>query len=200
MKQSLAIILIYILYRIYKKNKKNNNEIPTTYIGKNLEIEQKIHQDIINKLSQIKEDDKEESINKISIDLSKYYSNGYLMTKTELLFYKELKKVTDKLNLVIFPQVNLERIINVYDSNYSDRNRIKSRSIDYTIANNKDCKIICCIELDDYYHNRESVKQKDAFKNELFKKVKIPLYRIKVNKFYNLEELENKIKKNLILQ
>lgn len=136
-------------------------------------------------------------INSDSIDLSKYQSNGYIMTQTELVFYRELKKVTDKLELSIFPQVDLERIINVNDNNNKDRNRIKSRSIDFSIVNNKNCKIICCIELDDYTHNRQNVQKSDNFKNELFKQVKIPLKRVKVNSYYNLEELENMIKESL---
>lgn len=132
-----------------------------------------------------------------NMDLSKYVANGYIMTQTELIFYRELKKVTDKLELSIFPQVDLERIINVSDNNNKDRNRIKSRSIDFSIVNNKNCKIVCCIELDDFTHSRENVKKADNFKNELFKKVNIPLKRIKVNNFYKLEELENMIKESL---
>lgn len=132
-----------------------------------------------------------------NIDLSKYQANGYIMTQTELLFYRELKKVTDKLELSIFPQVDLKRIVKVSDNNNKDRNKIKSRSIDFSIVNNKNCKIVCCIELDDYTHNRENVKKADNFKNELFKHVNIPLKRVKVNKFYNLEELENMIKESL---
>ena len=84
---------------------------------------------------------------------------------------------------------------NVKDNNKVDRNRIKSRSIDFTIVNNKNCKIVCCIELDDYTHNRENVKKLDNFKNELFKQVNIPLYRVKVSNIYNLEEIREKFKK-----
>ena len=131
------------------------------------------------------------------INLEKYKANGYIMTQTELIFYRELKKVTDKLELTIFTQIGLERIIDVIDHNTSDRNKIKSRSIDFAIVNNKNCKIVCCIELDDYTHNREKAKKIDNFKNELFKQVKIPLYRIKVNNYYNLNELENIIKESL---
>lgn len=139
---------------------------------------------------------KENIIKENNNNLSKYTTNNYLMTQTELQFYRELKKVTDKLEFTIFPQVNLERIVNVIDNNIADRNKIKSRSIDYTIVNNKNCKIVCCIELDDYTHNRKKVIENDNFKNELFKKVDIPLYRIKVNKYYNLEELEHIIKES----
>ena len=139
-----------------------------------------------------------ENTNKVTedkkIDYSNYETNNYVMTQTELKFYRELKKVTDELDLNIFPQVNLERIINVKNNNKPDRNRIKSRSIDFTIVNNKNCRIVCCIELDDYTHNRENVKKLDNFKDELFKQVNIPLYRIKVNSTYNLEEIKEKLK------
>lgn len=124
-------------------------------------------------------------------DLSKYESKQYVMTQTELIFYRELKKITDELELTIFPQVDLERIIQVSDHNNSDRNRIKSRSIDFTIVNNKNCKIVSCIELDDYTHNTEKTKQADIFKNNLFQKVGIPLHRIKVSNTYNLEEIKS---------
>lgn len=132
-------------------------------------------------------------------NLSNYIKKDYVMTQTELIFYRELKKVTDKLELSIFPQVNLERIINVKDNNKADRNRIKSRSIDYTIVNNKNCKIVCCIELDDYTHNYKNRTERDNFINELFDNVGIKLHRIKVNNYYNLEELENKLKESLQL-
>lgn len=126
--------------------------------------------------------------------LDNYVTKKYIMTQTELQFYRELKKVTDKLNLTIFSQVNLERIVQVKDNNTKDRNRIKSRSIDYTIVNNENCKVICCIELDDYTHNTNKAKMNDQFKDELFKKVNIPLHRIKVNNNYNLEQIENILK------
>lgn len=206
-------LIIYIInknkkktkYNYYKYNNKHKNNNYNIYEDYNLPKNNKL--DYMNNIPQ---NNKLDHINNISsitynntikyIDLSKYHTDGYVMTHTELLFYKELKKITDKLELLIFPQVGLERIINVYDGNYADRNRIKSRSIDYAIVNNQNCKIICCIELDDYSHNSEKSKEVDEFKNELFRKVRIPLYRIKVSSYYNLEELENRIKENLITQ
>ena len=140
-----------------------------------------------------KEDEKVEN----NIDLTMYEKNDYVMTQTELKFYRELKKVTDKMELTIFPQVDLERFIKVKDNNNKDRNRIKSRSIDFTIVNNKNCKIICCIELDDYTHNWENVKKSDEFKNNLFNKVGLKLYRIKVAEKYNIEDIEKIIKESI---
>lgn len=143
---------------------------------------------ILNKNNQTVE--QPTTLNQKNIDFSKYTTKHYIMTQTELIFYRELKKVTDELEATIFPQVDLERIIQVSDNNNIDRNRIKSRSIDFTIVNNKNCKIISCIELDDYTHNTEKAKQANSFKDNLFQKVNIPLHRIKVNSNYNLEELK----------
>ena len=128
------------------------------------------------------------------LNLSKYTTKKYVMTQTELIFYRELKKITDELELTIFPQVDLERIIQVTNNNSADRNKIKSRSVDYTIVNNKNCKIVACIELDDKSHNTQKAQKADNFKNELFNKVNIPLHRIKVNNFYNLEKLKENLK------
>lgn len=142
-------------------------------------------------------DNKKTEIQNNEEDYSLYTTKNYVMTPTELTFFRELKKVTDELELLIFPQVDLEKIIQVKNNNGAKRNKIKSRSIDYTIVNNKNCKIVCCIELDDKSHERESSKKIDEFKNEIFKHVEIPLYRVKVNNYYNLEELKEKISKNI---
>ena len=142
-------------------------------------------------------DNKKTEIQNNEEDYSLYTTKNYVMTPTELTFFRELKKVTDELELLIFPQVDLEKIIQVKNNNGAKRNKIKSRSIDYTIVNSKNCKVVCCIELDDKSHERESSKKIDEFKNEIFKHVEIPLYRVKVNNYYNLEELKEKISKNI---
>lgn len=138
-----------------------------------------------------------EEVTETRYDLSKYQTKHYIMTSTELTFYRILKDITDELELTIFPQVRLEQIIQVSDKNSKDRNRIKSRSIDYTIVSNKNCKIILCIELDDNSHKRASVQRTDEFRNNLFKKVGIPLYRIEVKDMYNKESIRSILKESL---
>lgn len=130
-------------------------------------------------------------------DLSKYRKKTYVMTKNELIFYRVLKQVTNELELSVFPQVHLEEIIEVIDGNNRDRNKIKSRSIDYTIVENNKCKIIACIELDDSTHEKQSVKKKDEIRNNLFKKVGIPLHRIKIQNNYNKDELKKFLQEDL---
>ena len=70
-----------------------------------------------------------------NINIGLYEKKEYLMTKNELKFYKQLKKITDKLNLTIFVQVSLYQIIK--NKEYKDFNKKKSKSIDFVITENK---------------------------------------------------------------
>ena len=127
-------------------------------------------------------------------DYLHYMKRNYIMTATELKFYRELKKITDKNNMTIFPQVNMERLIQVKNNEYKYRNKIKSRTIDFTIVSNTNCKIICGIELDDYTHNYKNRIERDKFINELFRNIDLPLIRIKVSNNYDTNSIENKLK------
>lgn len=123
-----------------------------------------------------------------------YERKEYLMTKNELKFYKQLKKITDKLELTIFAQVSLYQVIR--NKNFKDFNKIKSKSIDFVITENNG-KIKMCIELDDKSHNKNNRIERDNFINEIFNQANIKLLRIPVQDFYNLENLELKIKESL---
>lgn len=143
------------------------------------------------------------SLNKFSIDNKNdndnhyndsYEKKEYLMTRNELKFYKQLKKITDKLELTIFAQVSLYQVIR--NKNFKDFNKIKSKSIDFVITENNG-KIKMCIELDDKSHNKNNRIERDNFINEIFNQANIKLLRIPVQDFYNLENLELKIKESL---
>lgn len=169
MKEIISLIIWGILiYLIIQKNQKN----------KNIEIES------INSPT---------AINNIS---AYYTTKNFIMTKTEQIFYTQLeKKINEKdLKYKIFPQVNLESIVQTKNQNYKYRNKIKSKSIDYTIVSEDTFKIICCIELDDNTHYMQERIQRDKFVNELFDGVQIKLLRVKVSNTYDLESIVNQIK------
>ena len=128
-------------------------------------------------------------------DLSSLYEKKtYLLTQNELKFYKLLKNITDKNNLNIFCQVALYEIIK--SKNIKDFNKIKSKTIDFVITD-VNCKIKLCIELDDPTHIKENRQKRDEFVDNLFKELNIKLIRTPVQSYYNLNELENKIKESL---
>lgn len=124
----------------------------------------------------------------------KYAKKEYLLTQTELKFYKLLKQITDELNLIICPQVTLYEIVNIKD--YKAFSKIQNKSIDFVIAE-PNLKIKLCIELDDYTHKRGKRIKRDEFINKLFNDLGIKLIRIPVQNYYNLEELKTKIKESL---
>ena len=149
-----------------------------------------IYQKINEKNNRLPEEQKKEE-NDYS---KKYEKKEYLLTPTELKFYKALKLVTDELNLVICPQVSMYEIVN--NKEYKDFNKISRKSIDFVITE-QNLKIKLCIELDDYTHNRQSRIYRDNFVNEVFKATNVKILRIPVQNYYNLEELKNKIKESL---
>ena len=128
-------------------------------------------------------------------NITGYEKNSYLLTKTELKFYRELINVTNELDLVVFPKIRLADIFK--NQSYKEFNKIKSKHIDFLLCEKTNCKIKLAIELDDYTHNKERVIKNDIFKNEIFKQTNLPLIRIMVNNEYNMEELKQKIKESL---
>ena len=118
----------------------------------------------------------------------------YLLTPTELKFYKLLKTITEELNYTLFTQIALYEIVNC--KNFKNFNKIKSKSIDFVITE-KNCKIKLCIELDDKTHNANKRIERDNFINNMFKELDIKLLRIPVQNFYNLEELKQKIQESI---
>ncbi len=146
---------------------------------------------IIERIINIKP--KEEKNN--NIDYSTLYTKKeYIMTIDELKFYKLLKSITTKYNLTIFTQVSLYALVKNKD--IKDFNKIKSKSIDFVITDNNG-KIRFCIELDDTTHLKETRQDRDMFVNQLFNQIGIKLIRVPKQNYYNLQELEEKIKENL---
>lgn len=127
--------------------------------------------------------------------LNDFEKKDYLLSNNEIKFYKLLKGITDKLGLSLFSQVSLYQIIK--SKNQTAFNKIRSKSIDFVITDaNSNIKL--CIELDDPTHQRYNRVQRDNFLNGLFNILNIKLLRIPVKNFYNLEELESQIRKNML--
>lgn len=125
-----------------------------------------------------------------------YTTKRLIMTKTETQFYKLLQNaiLENNLDILIFPQINLENIIQAKNNDLAARNRIKSRSIDYTIVSKDTLQVICCIELDDYTHNTYKRINRDSFINQIFQEVNIRLIRVTVSSSYNIEQIISQIK------
>lgn len=133
--------------------------------------------------------------NNIQIDYKdKFTKKEYLLTPTELKFYRILKQITDELGYSLFCQVSLYEIVK--NKQFKDFAKIRYKTIDFVITQ-ENCKILLCIELDDYSHNSSNRIQRDDFLNKLFKDLDIKFLRVPVQSFYNMEELRNKIKESI---
>lgn len=146
---------------------------------------------IVNKKKNKQEENKIENIVNYS---SLYSKKEYLLTQEELKLYKLLKDICKNNNLNLFCQVSLYELVKAKE--YKDFNKIKAKTIDYVIADTN-CKIKLCIELDDTTHIRQDRIERDKFINELFKELDIKLLRIPVQKWYNIQQIEEKIKESL---
>ena len=115
------------------------------------------------------------------------YKAKLLLTKSEYTFFKTLQKILDNDKYIICPKVRLEDFIDVtYKQEiFKYRGYIKSRHVDFLICDNN-LHILFAIELDDKTHNSEKAKNTDEFKNKLFEKIGIKLYRIKTEDNYEI--------------
>lgn len=166
----LIIAAIVIIYLVYKNKKTATN-------GAKPETEP------------------EEIKNKDTLNLCNKYKRKLLLTKTEYTFYGLLKKKCDEASLLICPKVRLEDFIDVTaEEKMKYRGYIKSRHIDFLICDSK-LRIVAAIELDDTSHKTSKAQSADAFKNELYRVIELPLYRIKTNENYN-EKVETIIQEH----
>lgn len=179
----IGIIVIIVIIVKVRKNKKENYYLQPPTDEENQEITERKKMKPLFDSKYLKHGYNEE-----------YTKKDYLLTPTELKFYKHLKSITDELNLVICPQVVLYEIIK--NVNYKGFNKIQSKCIDFVITE-PNLKIKLCIELDDYTHKRPKRIARDDFLDKLFYDVNIKLIRIPVQSFYNLDELKDKIRESL---
>lgn len=134
-----------------------------------------------------------------NIKINEYpYKQKYLLTKTEYKFYKTLKTICDKQQIIICPKVRLEDFVEVIskDNKQKYRGYIKSRHIDFLLCDTN-LYIKVAIELDDKTHNTNKAQKTDELKNNIFKTINIPLYRIKVSE-QDYETKINEIIKSIV--
>ena len=176
MEIAIIILLIIIIIIMVVKKPKNNivksTKSPTT---KSIGFKAKAYENEVP----------EELITKYQ------YEKTAVLTKTESNFYRDLKEITTKYKLEVFPKVRLADIIKVkkgldYSSFTSAFNSIKSKHIDFLITDSE-YNTLVLIELDDDSHNKKSAIKNDEFKNEVLLTVGIRLIRVKTSD--GLEEI-----------
>jgi very-short-patch-repair endonuclease len=80
----------------------------------------------------------------------------------------------------------------IKNKKYGLRKRISSRHVDFLLLDKTTFQPVMAIELDGKSHNSAKAQEADAFKNQLFNHVGLPLHRIHVG-----ENFEEKVKEVL---
>lgn len=138
--------------------------------------------------SNIKDDSKADKT--IKPDTILPYKSKYLLTKTEYSFYKILKPICDKHNCLICPKIGLKDFIDITDKTnyYKWFGKINQKHVDFIICDNN-LNVLLAIELDDYSHNSQKAQNSDNFKNKIYSTIGLPLKRIKVGNYNDLESI-----------
>lgn len=121
------------------------------------------------------------------------YQKRKLLTYNEYNFYLKLKEITKKYNLEILTKIRLADLIEIKHIPMSKFewgqafNKIKSKHIDFAIADNMNIMIL--IELDDNSHNRIDRIQRDKFVDDTLEACD---YKI-IHTRGNTEEIEKQV-------
>lgn len=123
------------------------------------------------------------------------YQRKNLLTKNEYIFYRNLKNFADKYNLQILSKIRVADIVepkpNTNKSEwFSDFGKIKSKHVDFAIANKDNLYILCLIELDDNTHQKPDRIERDIFIDQVYQSVRIPIIH---TKYFN-EQTETQLR------
>lgn len=117
------------------------------------------------------------------------YKRKYLLTQKELYFYKELKKVADKLNLSVLAKIRMADLVEPKSQGkdyYGEFGKIKAKHVDFALCDPNTLYVLLLIELDDSTHDTVKGKTRDTFVEEVYSATGYGLYRARNT--YKLEE------------
>ena len=126
-------------------------------------------------------------------DVNGVYAKKNLLTKAEYSFWKILYIACEERKFIICPKVRMEDFLSIVKTEKKEimryRGYIKSRHIDFIICDNA-LHILAGIELDDNSHKKDDVKKVDDLKNQIFKNINVPLYRVSMSEGKYQEQID----------
>ena len=123
------------------------------------------------------------------------YHSKYILTNTEYKFFVVLKPLMEVKGYIICPKVGLKDLFEVNKGTKERQKyfyKISQKHIDFLICDSKLVPLFA-IELDDKSHKQADVKERDKFKDELFKVAGLPLYRVPTVSTYSEEYVKSHI-------
>ena len=108
------------------------------------------------------------------------YRRKYLLTKNELYFYKELKRIADKLNLTVLAKIRMADLVEPKSHGkdyYGEFGKIKAKHVDFALCNPDNLYVLLLIEVDDNSHDTKEGTERDEFVEAVYKSTGYTLYR-----------------------
>lgn len=138
-------------------------------------------------------------------DLKAYVARGSVLTAAELAFYRVLREVVADAvadagapdggeRAVVLCKVRAADLVGVKKglgrSGYQAAfNRIKSKHVDFVLADPRDLSVLCVIELDDASHGRRKVRERDALMDSIYGAVGVPVVHVPCRAGYRRDEV-----------
>lgn len=112
------------------------------------------------------------------------YEKKFLLTKDEWVFYKELRRIAQKYRLHVLSKVRMADLIQVkgglshaeWEAAFE---RIKSRHVDFVLANPVNLYPLLLIELDGPSHESEQTRRRDRFVDEAYRTAGLPILHVR---------------------
>jgi very-short-patch-repair endonuclease len=121
-----------------------------------------------------------------------YSAKNSLMTKTESVFFIKLERVVSE-RYFVFPQVHLSALLDHkvkgQEWSYAFRH-INGKSVDYVLCDRETLQPVYAIELDDYTHDQNDRKKRDAEVERIFQGAGLSLVRFKNRDISDSEIIE----------
>jgi len=125
-----------------------------------------------------------------------YGRRDFLMSKSESDFLKILIETVSN-DYCVFPQVHLSAILDekkVKGQNWETAFRhINGKSVDYVICDKLYIKPLLAVELDDWSHDAENRRERDAEVERILQEADLPIVRFDKRKGINREEIRRRI-------
>lgn len=128
-----------------------------------------------------------------------YEKRDSLVTRNELLFYRELNAAIDN-KWAIFAMVRIADLVKVKtgtQKRQSWQNKINCKHIDFVICDPHNLEAVLAIELDDRSHQRADRVRRDEFVDAALESARLPLLRIKAAREYFADEIAEELEVHL---
>jgi hypothetical protein len=123
-----------------------------------------------------------------------YRARSAFLSPAEITFYRVLQTAVAS-RYAIFPKVRLLDLCDVTDRpvNQTAMNRIDRKHVDFLLCDPTTFKPLKAIELDDSTHERRRRADRDAFVDQIFQVIGLPLVHIQAQSGYDPQELVRRL-------